>query len=102
MRLGRQTETDRPALSRESEEILDCHGKRRIDRKRLREVADRSRVPPVEHDLSVERDQAQNGGDEGALARAIWADDHMQAAAPDTQRCVVDQRLTVSMDRETL
>src|SRR4029079_3470376 len=101
-RLCGEPQANGPALPAERQEVLDRYRKRRIDRKRLRHVANRARMRPVEHDVSVEWNQSEDGGQERALASAVGSDDDMKTAAPDAQRRVVDQRLAISMDRETL
>src|SRR5262249_730269 len=68
----------------------------RIDRKRLRDVADGAAAAPVEDDAAVERRLAENSEQQGALAGAVRPDDDMQRAAFDVYRDAVEQRLAMA------
>src|SRR5262249_3397436 len=95
-RAAADAETDRAALPRQRQEVLDGDRQRRIDRKRLRDVADGAAAAPVEGDAAVERRLAENSEQQGALAGAVRPDDDMQRAAFDVYRDAVEQRLAMA------
>src|SRR2546422_1929338 len=97
-----QAETDGTALPCQGEKIGNGDRQRRIDGKDLRNVADRARPRPVQHDLTIKGYLIDHRGQKGGLARAVRADEHVNAAPADAQRDALEQRLAMPAHRERI